>query len=90
MGTLTYSLEPMAVAALARLNEILEDIVIGFDVSNKKTQKSMKYIEISEVIDFIGARRALVLPGFHAFTGCDTVSSFWKRGKKLAWEVWNV
>ena len=50
----------------------------------------MKYIEISEVIDFIGARRALVLPGFHAFTGCDTVSSFWKRGKKLAWEVWNV
>ena len=80
----------LAVAALARLNEVLEDIVIGFGVSNKKTHKSMKYIEISEVMDFIGASRALALPGFHAFTGCDTVSSFWKRGKKLAWEVWNM
>ena len=27
---------------------------------------------------------------FHAFTGCDTVSAFAGRGKKTAWEAWNV
>ena len=25
---------------------------------------------------------------FHAFTGCDTVSSFGGRGKKSAWDRW--
>ena len=25
---------------------------------------------------------------FHAFTGCDTVSSFSGRGKKTAWDTW--
>ena len=25
---------------------------------------------------------------FHAFTGCDTVSSFDGRGKKTAWDTW--
>ena len=25
---------------------------------------------------------------FHAFTGCDTVSSFGGRGKKTAWDTW--
>ena len=27
---------------------------------------------------------------FHSLTGCDTVSSFAGRGKKLSWGVWNV
>jgi len=27
---------------------------------------------------------------FHAVTGCDTVSSFDRRGKKTAWAVWTV
>ena len=31
-----------------------------------------------------------VLPVFHAFTGCDTVSAFGGRGKKTAWKVWEV
>lgn len=25
---------------------------------------------------------------FHAFTGCDTVSSFLGKGKKTAWQTW--
>ena len=28
------------------------------------------------------------LPGFHAFTGCDTTSSFFGRSKKSAWAAW--
>ena len=30
------------------------------------------------------------MPLFHAFTGCDTVSSFNGVGKKKAWESWKV
>ena len=29
-----------------------------------------------------------VLVFFHAFTGCDTVSSFYKAGKAKFWVVW--
>ena len=35
-------------------------------------------------------RKSAVLPIFHAFTGCDTVSAFGGRGKKTAWDTWNV
>ena len=28
------------------------------------------------------------LPGFHAFTGCNTTSSFSRKGKKRAWKAW--
>ena len=31
---------------------------------------------------------ALALPGFHAFTGCDTTLSFKGKGKKTAWATW--
>ena len=27
---------------------------------------------------------------FHAFTGCDVVSAFRGKGKKSAWQTWNV
>ncbi|CAH0382503.1 unnamed protein product [Bemisia tabaci] len=26
---------------------------------------------------------------FHAFTGCDSVSSFYGEGKTKAWSIWN-
>ena len=28
------------------------------------------------------------LPMFHALTGCDTVASFVRHGKKTAWSTW--
>ena len=31
-----------------------------------------------------------ILPLFHAFTGCDTVSSFHGKGKKSARENWKM
>ena len=34
--------------------------------------------------------KADALPFFHAFTGCDTVSSLNRIGKKKAWETWQV
>ena len=38
----------------------------------------------------MGPRTCMALPVFHSFTGCDTVSSFGGRGKKSAWNTWQV
>ena len=38
----------------------------------------------------LGPDKCRGLPAFHAFTGCDTVSSFGGRSKKTAWETWKV
>ena len=35
-------------------------------------------------------RICATLPVFHALTGCDTVSAFSGRGKKTAWNTWEV
>ena len=37
-----------------------------------------------------GPSKASALPMFHALTGSDTFSFFCNRGKKSAWDVWNV
>ena len=34
--------------------------------------------------------RSWALPPFHAFTGCDTTSSFFGMSKKSAWQAWNA
>jgi len=45
------------------------------------SQTRVKYIDISRVVERVGASVCRSLPGFHAFTGCDTVSAFAGRGK---------
>ena len=37
----------------------------------------------------IGLNTCQVLSFFHAFTGCNTVSSFFKHSKKSVWKSWN-
>ena len=41
-----------------------------------------------EIVFFLGLNRSRALPVFHAFTGCDTVSSFLDKGTKSAWQTW--
>ena len=36
----------------------------------------------------IGKSNCIALPFFHSFTGCDTSSSFFGKGKFKFWEVW--
>ena len=38
----------------------------------------------------LGPQHCEVLPFFHAFTGCDLVSSMLGIGKKTAWNAWNA
>ena len=50
--------------------------------------KNFCYISVHEIAAHSGPRKSVTLRMFHAFTWCDTVSSF--GGKKTAWKVWNA
>ena len=51
--------------------------------------KSKRFIPIHTTAENLGREKCIALLGFHAITGCDSVSAFYGRGKKHAWEVWN-
>ena len=38
----------------------------------------------------VGPEKTKGILFFHAFTGCDTVSAFHNKGKKTAWQTWDV
>ena len=49
---------------------------------------SDRYYNIKQIIRELGSDICLALPFFYAFTGCDTVSSFYGKGKCKAYDVW--
>lgn len=59
------------------------DIWIAFG-----TGKGFMHIHINAICAGLGRDKSLALPVFHSFTGCDTTSAFFGRGKKSAWEAW--
>ena len=50
----------------------------------------MKWIPIHELLTAVESARASEIMYFHAFTGCDVVSAFRGKGKKSAWQTWDV
>ena len=60
-------------------------IYVQFGVGDHK-----RIFNVHSIRQEIGTQKALALPVFHAFTGCDTVSSFKSIGKKTAWERWGT
>ena len=50
--------------------------------------KVFKYLNINSISHGIGHDKSLALPIFHSFTGCETTSGFFGKGKKSAWETW--
>ena len=53
-------------------------------------KKKITYLLIYEFYASIGPTKLKVFFFFHAFTGCDIVSSFRGKGKKSAWQTWDV
>ena len=51
------------------------------------SQTRVKFLDVSRMVERIGASTCKALPGFHAFTGCDTVSAFQGRGKVLVFRI---
>ena len=71
----------LAVAATSKLE--IEELWVAFG-----TSKSFRNIPVHEIARSLGPSKSIALPMFHAYTGCDTVSSFATKGKKTAWTTW--
>ena len=76
----------IAVSVLPQLQEIgVETLWTAFGHG-----VGMKWIPFHELLNAIGPTRARGIMYFHAFTGCDVVSAFRGKGKKSAWQTWDV
>ena len=71
----------LAIAASARHKN--KEIWVSFGTGSNK-----KIFSAHDIKEAIGTVKAVALPVFHAFTGCDTVSAFRSIGKKTAWKRW--
>lgn len=71
----------LAVALYHKLD--LSELWIAFGAGS-----SFRYIAVHDLVASMDPTLCQYLPVFHAFTGCDTVSSFTGKGKKTAWETW--
>ena len=52
--------------------------------------KDFAFYSINTIYNGNSAKKAQSLPVFHAFSGCDTTSSFNGKGKKSVWEAWKA
>ena len=50
----------------------------------------IKYIPTHDLVHQLDHSVAKALPGFHAFTSCDTLSSFHGMGKKTCWDIFQL
>ncbi len=73
----------LCVAVVAKIS--VRELWIAFG-----TGKHFRYIAAHEIAASLGPNKSQALPMFHAYTGCDTVSSFATRGKKTAWDTWKA
>ena len=73
----------LAIISAQRLN--ISKLWVAFDAG-----KSFQFLPTHEIARALGPDWCVALPMFHAFTGCDTVSSFGGRGKRTAWDTWKA
>ncbi|KAG0700758.1 hypothetical protein GWK47_025468 [Chionoecetes opilio] len=83
LRTVDTDIVVLAVAATTKLK--IQELWVAFG-----TDQHFRYIPAHEIAAFLGPDKSQALPMFHAYTGCDTVSSFNTRGKKTAWDTWKV
>ena len=76
----------VVVLAMAMIQKISpQDLWIAFG-----TGKKFRYLTIHDMVKGISPKKAITLPFFHAFAGCDTISYFHRKRKKSCWKVWKV
>ena len=54
------------------------------------SSKQVRNLPAQAIATSLVREKARVLPMSHALTGCDTLSFFSGKGKKTAWDAWNV
>ena len=76
----------IAIYILSSLQELgLQKLWIAFGQG-----AHLKWIPRHEIVPVIGPEKTSGILFFHAFTGCDVVSSFRGKGKTSARQTWNV
>ena len=78
----------LAVAFVEKLKELQGDQTIELWVGFG-TGAHLRYIATHDISSKLKPQVPKALPFFHAFTGCDTVSCFYGKGKKTAMDTWN-
>lgn len=75
----------LAIALVLPLKQIDPDVKLWVAFG---TGSHFRYFEIHIIAEKLDMEVSQALPFFHAFTGCDTVSSFAGKGKRTAWAAW--
>jgi len=52
--------------------------------------EKQKLVPLKPIYDALKDARVAALPGFHAFTGCDTTGRFSGKGKKSCWKAFEL
>jgi len=76
----------IAISVLSALQDIgLQQLWVAFGQG-----QHLKWIAVHDLQNSIGPEKSKGILFFHAFTGCDVVSGFRGKGKKSAWQTWDV
>ena len=76
----------IAVATFSQLQELgLQEMWLAFGQG-----RNLKWISVHELTSTLAPERSRGILFFHAFTGCDIVSAFRGKGKRSAWQTWDV
>ena len=52
--------------------------------------QSLRWIGIHNLYNYVDQEKAKGMLFFHAFTGCNVVPAFRNKGKKTAWQTWDI
>ena len=76
----------VVVLSLSFFSEVgVEELWIEFGVG-----KVRRWLPIQEYVTKLGPDTCSGLPFWYSFTGCDNVSAFSGKGKKIAWSTWKI
>ena len=64
--------------------------MIAAGASNAYIRLAKKEYDLIEIFEMYGPDTCKALPYFHAFTGCDTASSFFGKGKTTMFDAWMI
>ena len=82
----TGDVNAMAVRVFPTLQRLgLEQLWVTFGQGH-----SLRWISVHDMCHYMGEENIKGMLFFHAFTDCDTVSAVRNKGKKTAWQTWDI
>ena len=75
----------IVVLAVFMFHQLKLEVWIAFGMKRK-----FRYIPIHQIAQSLSESRCRALPVFHSLTGCDVSSFMYGKGKKTAWEAWEL